>query len=65
MLSIERCKEILGNKTISDTEIEKLREALYAVVENVVDDYVYSCVNIQSTCKKQLSIAEFPQSVRK
>ena len=43
MLSIERCKEILGNKTISDSQIEKLREALYALVENIVDEYILSC----------------------
>lgn len=43
MLSVERCKEILGNKTISDSQIEKLREALYALVENIVDDYIVSC----------------------
>ena len=43
MLSVERCKEILGNKTISDSQIEKLREALYALVENIVDDYIASC----------------------
>lgn len=43
MLSVERCKEILGNKTISDSKVEKLREALYALVENIVDEYITSC----------------------
>ena len=43
MLSVERCKEILGNKKISDSQIEKLRDALYALVENIVDEYVSSC----------------------
>lgn len=43
MLSVERCKEILGNKTISDSHIEKLREVLYVLVENIVDEYIASC----------------------
>lgn len=43
MLSIERCKEILENKTISDSQVEKLREALYALTENIIDEYVSSC----------------------
>jgi hypothetical protein len=43
MLSVERCKEILGNKTISDSQVEKLREVLYALVENIVDEYIASC----------------------
>lgn len=43
MLSIERCKEILGNKTISDSQTEKIREVLYALVENIVDEHISSC----------------------
>ena len=43
MLSLERCREILGDKTISDFQTEKLREALYALVENIVDEYISSC----------------------
>ena len=43
MLSIERCKEILGNRNISDSQIEKLREALYALTENIIDEYILSC----------------------
>jgi len=43
MLSIEKCKEILGNKAISDSQVEKVREVLYVLVENIVDDYISSC----------------------
>jgi len=43
MLSVERCKEILENKTISDSQVEKLRETLYSLVENIVDEYISSC----------------------
>lgn len=38
MISIERCKEILGEK-MSDSEVERLREALYTMVESIMDDY--------------------------
>lgn len=46
MISVERCREILGNKTISDSQIEKIREALYALIENIVDEYVSSCAKM-------------------
>ena len=46
MLSVERCREILGNKTISDSQVEKLREALYALIENMVDEYISTCDKI-------------------
>mgnify|MGYP001575998394 CR=1 FL=1 len=37
MLSIERCKEILG-ENMPDSEVHKLREALYAMVESILDN---------------------------
>jgi hypothetical protein len=43
MIDLDRCKEILVNKTISDSQIEKLREVLYVLVENIVDEYIASC----------------------
>jgi len=48
MLSIERCKEILSNKTISDSQVEKLREALYALVDNVIDQHISSYDRIKT-----------------
>jgi hypothetical protein len=67
MLSLERCRKILGSKTLSDTEIEKLRDAIYAVSENIIDEYILSCANIKNktTCKRQLSTVEFPQNAKK
>ncbi len=47
MLSVERCKEILGKKSISDSQVEKLREVLYSLVENVIDEYISSCDKIK------------------
>lgn len=58
MISVEKCKEYLGESPLTDEQIESLRSALYALVENIVDDYISSCANIESTCKKQLSIVE-------
>jgi hypothetical protein len=46
MLSIEQCKEILENRTISDDYVEKIRDALYALVENIIDEYIKSCDKI-------------------
>jgi hypothetical protein len=65
MVSIEKCKEILGSD-ISDSDIERLREALYTLVENVLDEYVSSSGgSMELICKNQLSIVGSLQSVKK
>jgi hypothetical protein len=38
MISIERCKEILG-ENMPDSEVERLREVLYTMVESIMDNY--------------------------
>ena len=38
MISIERCREILGEAQMPDSEVEKLRDSLYAVVESILDN---------------------------
>lgn len=60
MISIERCKEILGEK-MTDSEVAALRGSLYAMVESILDNYFEEFV-IMNICKNQLSIAEFPAS---
>lgn len=44
MLSIEKCREELGDisKHMSDEEIIKIRDSLYALRELVLDDYFES-----------------------
>ncbi|MFZ2149758.1 MAG: hypothetical protein WAV15_01190 [Minisyncoccia bacterium] len=59
MISIERCKEILGEK-MSDSEVERLREALYAMVESIMDNYFEGFNGKIDICKKQSFIAEYP-----
>lgn len=39
MLTIERCKEILGGN-MSDSEVKECRDALYAMVESILDDHL-------------------------
>ena len=46
MISIEECKKHIGNN-LSEEQIESLREALYVLVENVLDEYILSCDKIQ------------------
>lgn len=58
MLSIEKCKEILG-EDISDSEVERLRESLYAMVDSILDNYFEELVTLD-ICKKQSFIAESP-----
>ena len=59
MISIEELREDLGGH-LTDAQVENLRGALYALVENLLDDYIDSCANVKPTCQKQLSTAEFP-----
>ena len=61
MISIERCKEILGEAQMPDSEVEKLREALYAMVESILDNHFEENAKID-ICKKQSFIVEYPQS---
>jgi hypothetical protein len=58
MISIERCKEILG-EDMPDSEVERLRESLYTMVESILDNYFEEFATID-TCKKQLFTAEYP-----
>lgn len=59
MISIEKCKEILG-EDMSDSEVERLRDALYTMIESILDNYLLEEFAKIDTCKKQLSIAEYP-----
>lgn len=52
MISIERCKEILGEK-MPNSEVERLREALYAMVESIMDNYFEEFNGKMDVCKKQ------------
>ena len=40
MLSTEKCKEYLAGMPLTDQQIKDLRDALYALVENVLDEYI-------------------------
>ncbi len=51
MLSTEACREHLAGIPLTDTQVECLRDALYALVENVLDNYLESSDTV-STCKK-------------
>ena len=52
MISIEKCKEILGEK-MTDSEVIQLREALYAMVESILDNYFEEFSGKIDICKKQ------------
>lgn len=39
MISINQCKEILGDSNFSDEQITEVRDILYAMVEQVFDEY--------------------------
>lgn len=58
MISIEKCKEILDEK-MSDSQVEKTRDALYAVVESILDNYLEEFVTMD-VWKKQSYTVESP-----
>jgi len=37
MLSVEKCREYLEGLELSDEQIEQLRDALYSIIEQVLD----------------------------
>lgn len=53
MLSTEACREHLADIPLTDAQIERLRDALYALVENVLDDYIQTSDTVNAICKKQ------------
>jgi hypothetical protein len=55
MLNVSQVREKLGQTDLTNKQVENLRDALYVMVENILDDYY---ANTQATCKKQSSIAE-------
>jgi len=64
MVSIEELKKNLGGH-LTDSQVENLRGALYALIENLLDDYIESCATLKPTCKKLLSTVESHQSDRR
>lgn len=63
MIGIDRCKELLGEAHMPDSEVIRLREALYTMVESILDDYFEEFVTMD-ICQKPSSIAESPQQNR-
>ena len=56
MISLERCTTILGDD-ISVSETEKLRDAIYAMVGSVLDNYFEELATLD-ICKKPSSTVE-------
>jgi hypothetical protein len=47
MLDLEQCRQVLGETLLSDEQVESLRNSLYALVENVLDNYLDSSANVE------------------
>lgn len=39
MLTVDECKKLLGDTKLTDRQIEELRNNLYAVAQNILDNY--------------------------
>ncbi len=39
MLSVEKCRELLNDETLTDEEVLKIRESLYGMAELILDFY--------------------------
>jgi len=50
LLSVSKCRDLLGQTKLNDKQVEELRDALYVFVENILDDYY---ANIKNKCKEQ------------
>ena len=40
MLTIKQCQEYLKKYNLSDEEVEKIRNTLYCISENIINDYI-------------------------
>ena len=49
MLSIEDCKKHLNSHELTDEQVENLRDALYVLVEQALDEYIGVSANINET----------------
>ena len=49
MLSISQCKKLLGKTDLTDKQVEDLRDALYAIIENILDEYY---ANMKGVCEE-------------
>ena len=51
MISVEQCKKHIGETNLSDSEIEEIRDIIYALTESVFDDLAEKPIvtNIDST----------------
>ena len=36
MLTLEQCREIIGNSAVSDRELEQLRNSLYSIADLII-----------------------------
>lgn len=61
MLGIFECKKYLAGIPLSEEQVNNLRDTLYALVENVLDDYISSCDKITPICKNLSSTVELVQ----
>lgn len=43
MLAIAECKKHLGETNLTDEQVEEFRDALYVLIEQVIDDYIETC----------------------
>jgi hypothetical protein len=64
MLSAKETREHLAGVPLTDEQVENLQAALYALVDNLLDDYLKS-VDTVGTCKKLLSTVASPLSDKK
>ena len=51
MLTAEECKKHLAGLPLSDEQVVNLRDSIYALAENVLDDYLNPSATVEP-CKK-------------
>jgi len=47
MISIEDCRKLVRKTDLTDEQIRDLRDAIYAIAENVIDQYIQECNTIE------------------
>ena len=57
MLSVDKCRKILGRNDLSNEEIQEIRDTLYSLGEILVNSYISSATRTDDTRR--------PESVKK
>ena len=59
MISLERCREILGDQSLPDDQVASIREAIYSIAFVAFDDYVSKANGTGDKACRSMDVEKF------